>query len=76
MYASVYTSVYGSGNIFFPGTRMSEREEQIVSENGNVRTRTRNFFPRKTAKMEKSHPHRTLMARYRKVVRKGDKILW
>jgi hypothetical protein len=31
MYASVYTSVYGSGNIFFPETKMSEREQEIFS---------------------------------------------
>jgi hypothetical protein len=61
---------------FFPGTRMSEREEQIVSGNENVRTRTRISFPRKTARMEKSHPYRTVMARCVKVVRKGDQILW
>jgi hypothetical protein len=51
---------------------MSERVEQIVSGNGNVRTRTRVFSPQKTARVEKSHPYRTLMARYVKVVRKGD----
>jgi hypothetical protein len=34
------------------------------------------FFPRKTGRMEKSHPYRTLMARYVKAVRKGDQILW
>jgi hypothetical protein len=47
MYASVYTSLYRSGNIFFPGMRKSEGEEKIVSGKEVVRTRTRKFFPRK-----------------------------
>jgi hypothetical protein len=47
MYASVYTSLYGSGNIFFPGMRKLEGEEHIVFGKEIVRTRTRNFFPKK-----------------------------
>jgi hypothetical protein len=56
MYASVYTSVYGSGNIFFPGTRMSERGEKIVSGKENVRMRTRNFFPKKDSENGEKSP--------------------
>jgi hypothetical protein len=63
--------------------------EYIFSGNENVKTRrtnsfwereckneNKNFFPRKTARMEKSHPYRTLMVRYVKVVRKGNQVLW
>jgi hypothetical protein len=52
MYASVYTFVYGSGNIFFPGTRMSERGEKIVSGQQNVRTRRKNSFWERECKNE------------------------
>jgi hypothetical protein len=68
----LFTRLFMEVGIYF----FWEREERIVSGNENVRTRTINFFTRKTARMEKSHPYRTLMARYVKVVRKGDQILW
>jgi hypothetical protein len=50
--------------------------EYIFSGNENARTRKIIFFPKKTERMKKSHPYRTLMVRYVKVVRKGDQILW
>jgi hypothetical protein len=51
MCASVYTSVYGSGNIYFPGTRMSKREEQIASENENKK-----FFSKKDSENGEKSP--------------------
>jgi hypothetical protein len=44
MYASVYTSLYGSGNIFFPGMRKSEGEEKIISGK-DCKNENKKLFP-------------------------------
>jgi hypothetical protein len=76
--ASVYVSADGCEHHFFPGKRISEREQQLFfRENENIRARIAvSFSENGNENQKKSYSRWTIMIRYVSLVPKSGENLW